>query len=410
VSFSKNGKVLGVAFKLATNALARGWFPAFTLKNAEISLNFGGAVAFQYPPPSPYAGFASAVQAAVVDADTHAAAEDSAEVGDPVALILEPSRELAAQVCDELDKFKPYLTGPRITHGLFVGGVDIRENIRVLRSGCHIVVGTPGRIIDLVESGKMRLGNVRFFVLDEADRLLDTGNQESIMKLHQRAARNIANGGGGKLQTLLFSATLHDPVIKALSTKIQQHPTWVDLKGKDAVPETVHHVVVRVDPRADTSWKERDTKVTTDGVHADSFNPKKISEETMSEAVKRLKPHLLVKLVEKYQMAQAFVFVRTQLDCDHLEAFLVAKGGGKKFSGKVEGGPQNPLSCSVLHGGRSHGERQRNLEAFKEGDVRLLIATDVAARGLDIVVSDLMNALRILPPPPRAGRADGGWC
>ena len=92
-----------------------------------------------------------------------------------------------------------------------------------------------------------------------------------------------------------------------------------------------------------------------------------------------------VQLIEKFQMTQAFVFVRTQLDADNLESFLVAMGGGSRYTGKAEKGKENPYSCVVLHGGRSHGERLRNLEAFKDGDVRLLVCTDVAARGLDIV-------------------------
>jgi ATP-dependent RNA helicase DDX1 len=238
-------------------------------------------------------------------------------------------------------------------------------------------------------------GRVRFFVLDEADRLLDTGNQETILKLHQRCAQGVAkpaNLGAARLQTLLFSATLHDPVVRALSAKIQHHPAWLDLKGQEAVPETVHHVLLRVnpDPAAEPAlaerWRKRDTRLRTDGVHDGDFNPQQPQrEETRSEALKRLKPQLLVELIEKFEMAQAFIFVRTQLDADNLEAFLLAVGGGRAFGGKAESGKENPFSCTVLHGGRPHRERQANLAAFKEGDVRLLICTDVAARGLDIV-------------------------
>ena len=93
-------------------------------------------------------------------------------------------------------------------------------------------------------------------------------------------------------------------------------------------------------------------------------------------------------------MSQAFIFVRTQLDCDHLEEYFLAVGSGAlstgggggrgKFAGKVEKGVENMYSCVVLHGGRSQAERQGNLDAFKDGDVRFLICTDVAARGLDI--------------------------
>ena len=119
-------------------------------------------------------------------------------------------------------------------------------------------------------------------------------------------------------------------------------------------------------------------------MHRADFSPNKMSPETLSEAVKRLKPVLLVELIEKHEMDQAIVFVRTQLDADNLESFLVAHGGGRRFSGKAEKGKENPFSCVVLHGGRQHAERKRNLAAFKEGDVRFLVCTDVAARGLDI--------------------------
>jgi ATP-dependent RNA helicase DDX1 len=195
-----------------------------------------------------------------------------------------------------------------------------------------------------------------------------------------------------------------------------------------------------------------------DGVHHSNFNPNNANEESLSEGVKRLKPLIMVELIEKHQMDQAIVFVRTQLDCDNLEQFLlsyaiqasrlfllavlllsctecrrVRYGGGRKFTGKVEKGKENPFSCVVLHGGRQHAERKRNLAAFKarlehcrcskessndmlvpqDGDVRFLICTDVAARGLDI--AGLPYCINLtLPDKPedyihrigRVGRAD----
>ncbi len=119
--------------------------------------------------------------------------------------------------------------------------------------------------------------------------------------------------------------------------------------GKDAVPETVHHVLVRVNPRKDSRWKKQDTRIKTvgwpprdlfsrreyvklrfnvlarqDGVHHSNFNPNKANEESLSEGIKRLKPLLMVELIEQHQMDQAIVFVRTQLDCDNLEQFLLS--------------------------------------------------------------------------------------
>lgn len=100
----------------------------------------------------------------------------------------------------------------------------------------------------MIESGKMSLHNCRFFVLDEADRLLETGNLEGIRKIFGRLSK--VRTGSRRLQVLMFSATLHSPEIKSLAEQICTFPTWVDLKGKDSVPETVSHLVVRVDPVA----------------------------------------------------------------------------------------------------------------------------------------------------------------
>jgi len=131
--------------------------------------------------------------------------------------------------------------------------------------------------------------------------------------------------------------------------------------------------------------------VITDAVH---HNFGKVEEEVewdvMGEAEKRsqnvkaVKPLVLLRLIEQLDMEQVLVFCRTNLDCDNLEKFFIAAGGGNKFSGKKEGGKQGVYSCCVLAGMRSQQERKQNLEAFKDGDVRILIATDVAARGIDI--------------------------
>jgi ATP-dependent RNA helicase DDX1 len=208
VAFSKNGKHLGKAFSLPArmkNGKGGGWFPALTMKNAEVALNFGddpNTNPLRYPPAKQYAAVGAAAADVVVSAADDTDGDGGGGKGGggggsgkgdgPVALILEPARELAEQVCDEIAKFKKYLSAPNLSHGLFVGGVDVRDNVRTLSGGCHIVVGTPGRVLDLVESGKMRLHDVQFFVLDEADRLLDTGNQQSISKLHAKIKKHCA--------------------------------------------------------------------------------------------------------------------------------------------------------------------------------------------------------------------------
>lgn len=108
-----------------------------------------------------------------------------------------------------------------------------------------------------------------------------------------------------------------------LQEKLMHFPTWVDLKGEDAVPETVHHVVVPVDPRKDVSWQKLRTKVVTDGVHyQDNVRPGNNTPETFSEAVKLLKGEYCVRAMDKLNMDQAIVFCRTKVDCDNLENYL----------------------------------------------------------------------------------------
>ena len=116
-----------------------------------------------------------------------------------------------------------------------------------MRDGCDVAVGTPGRVLDMVESGALELSGVRFFVLDEADRLLDSGNRGAILKLFDRMPKS--GDGFCRLQVLLFSATLHSSDIEELAARLCERPVWVDLRGKDSLlPETVHHACVVVNP------------------------------------------------------------------------------------------------------------------------------------------------------------------
>ncbi|XP_039274906.1 ATP-dependent RNA helicase DDX1-like [Nilaparvata lugens] len=155
-------------------------------------------------------------------------------------------------------------------------------------------------------------------------------------------------------------------------------PTWVDLKGEDAVPETVHHVVVPVDPQADQAWKNYRKHVQTDGVHArDNCSPSANSAEMLSEAVKMMKGEYAVHAINKHKMDKAIIFCRTKLDCDNLERYFNQLGGGPQNR-------NNPYSCVCLHGDRKPHERKSNLERFKRSEVKFLICTDVAARGIDI--------------------------
>jgi ATP-dependent RNA helicase DDX1 len=176
---------------------------------------------------------------------------------------------------------------------------------------------------------------------------------------------------------IVCSATLHAPEVRALADKLMHFPTWVDLKGRDAIPDTVHQAVLMVDAQADQSWRSQKAgeQLRTDGVHAcDRVNDS--SREALSEGIKRLKLPLVKRLIDVHNMDQALIFCRTKLDCDNLEQFLMQAGGGKSLV--------NPYKCACLHADRSPQQRRENLQAFKDAEVRFLICTDVAARGIDI--------------------------
>ena len=415
VSFTKNGAELGEAYALPDFMRGQAIYPAVCLKNAEAGFNFGLAP-FAHGPPAGYQGLAQARPGQTVSAAAAAAAAEAQGVRAPRAIILEPARDLAEQTHDCIVACSKYLQAPSLSSALMVGGTDMRDCIRALKEGVDIVTGTPGRIMDLVEGGKLSLASVRFFVLDEADRLLDTGNSDTIMKLFNRFPKS--GTGTARLQVLLFSATLHAQEVKDLSAKICVNPVWVDLKGKDSVPDTVHHVLVRVNPKADGGWAALQPAAPTDSMHVhDSFKRDGSPPETpeaCSHVIKAVKPHLVRKLIDTLKMDQCMIFCRTNHDCDQLEQFFITLGGGGgKFRGLMEKGKENPYSCVVLGGARSMEERRRNLSAFKEGDVRFLICTDVAARGLDI--KELPYVINVtLPDKPedyvhrigRVGRAD----
>jgi ATP-dependent RNA helicase DDX1 len=173
----------------------------------------------------------------------------------------------------------------------------------------------------------------------------------------------LPKGGAGmdRLQVCFFSATLHSKEITTLADQICHNPTWVDLKGDDIVPDTVHHVFISVDPSAaatvsaatggaaaaaaaaataaataaggSKAWAAAvPANVVTDGVHTKDPSVKAGADElALSEGVKRLKPLLLKRIVDEFNMTQCIIFCRTNLDCDNLEKYLIAEGGGTKF-------------------------------------------------------------------------------
>lgn len=471
VSFSKNGKSLGVAFSLPKHAAAGPLYPAICMRNAEVSVSFAGP--FAHPPPASegWQTIESLPLSLLVRASSSSASSSSSssssgaaagaggkgagggggggggggkkgssagEAVGPVCIILEPARDLAEQTYKAIESMRRYVSSPEVTQACFIGGVDSKEISRQLQGGRvpDIITATPGKLLDLVEGrdARINLSQVRLLVLDEADRF---GSDEEAFKMvsklfnkiKQAIEGDLTTGGDeaaaaasamGRLQVCFFSATLHSPEVTKLSDLMCKHPTWVDLKGKDTVPETVHHLVIPVDPSADRSWalgtgsgKQNNgisasspsvssdslMRFVTDGVHAsDPITARgsqpssttsrggepSLTQEEASEGIKRLKQRMLVSLIDSLKMEQCLIFCRTNVDCDSLEAYLTAVGGGQKWRPGMEKGKENPYSCVVLAGMRSMDERRRNLEAFKSGDVRFLICTDVAARGLDV--------------------------
>lgn len=374
ISFSKNGESLGKAFDIGKRLQGSTFFAAVTLKNAEIKFNFGDTP-FKYPPKGGFVGLAKASGLKTAEAGK-VARKGEVNLKAPYALIIEPSRELAQQTHDQIKLFKKYLPSPGVRELLVMGGDSAKDQLRALAEGVDIVSGTPGRLDDMISTGKLDLSNIHFFVLDEADGLLSQGYGNLVSKIHQQIPK--VSSSGRRLQMIVCSATLHSFEVKKLADKLMHFPTWVDLKGQDSVPETVHHVVCYIDPIKDTSWHKLSRKIQTDGIHADDdTRPGRRSPEALSEAVKILKAEYLMAAIEEHKMDQAILFCRTKLDCDNLEHYLCSRGGGP--SSMV-----NKYSCVCLHGDRRPQERKANLQAFKDGEVRFLICTDVAARGIDV--------------------------
>ena len=481
-------------------------FPAIALKNAEVELNFGAdqatkPFAFLPPPSSSEAGarrtFVALAAAAPLLARRGEKEKESAAAPPPpsssnenqkkklpLALVLEPLKDLAEQTAGVFESLARYLPSPGVSTLLLVGGASgplQAEAKAALRAGAaDVVVGTLGRVASAVDDGSLDLSGVRFFVLDEADRLVDALNADALFSLAARlqAATAAARGGRGgvvggsaaataasaavgaaRLQTLFFSATLHSPRVEAAAARLCPRALRVDLKGAGFVPDSVDHLCVRPDPRADASWLQASPRVPTDGVHAGSSAAALLSQEEggagaaaaaalasgnsdgnegkrkelLSLALKRLKARLFVRVADALRMPRAVVFCRTNHDCVQLARFLsslttTAEGGGgalqdealaaafkeEEEEGVNEGGgegekgggggkkhkkrhgaspssqsspflfPSGPYSCAVLGGARTTDERREALQLFREGKVRFLVATDAAARGIDV--------------------------
>ncbi len=234
------------------------------------------------------------------------------------ALVLTPTRELAAQVHESVVTYGRYLP---LRAAVVFGGVGINPQIDRLRRGVDILVATPGRLLDLVGQRALDLSRVEILVLDEADRMLDMGFIHDV--------RRIINLLPRKRQNLLFSATFSDE-IRSLSGQILHAPVMIEVAKRNAATELVNQLVYAVE-------KER-------------------------------KRELLSFLVGSGRWKQVLVFVRTKHGADRLARQLERDG----------------INTGVLHGDKSQGARTQALAGFKNGKVEVLVATDIAARGLDI--------------------------
>ena len=234
------------------------------------------------------------------------------------ALVLTPTRELAAQVYENVRQYSTYLD---IRSTVIFGGVNQNPQVATLRNGVDVLIATPGRLLDLHNQRLLSLANIEILVLDEADRMLDMGFLRDIKK--------IMSVMPAKRQNLLFSATFSKD-IKALANDILNHPVMVEATPENTTVEAIDQQVYRV--------------------------------------AKGLKPDLLVKLITEGNWEQVLVFTRTKHGANKLTKKLIA----------------SQITAMAIHGNKSQGARTKALDGFKRGSVRVLVATDIAARGLDI--------------------------
>jgi ATP-dependent RNA helicase RhlE len=264
-------------------------------------------------------------------------------------LILTPTRELAAQIGDSLATYGKHLD---LWHTVIFGGVNDKPQIAELRRGVDILVATPGRLIDLMQRGAVKLDSVQLFVLDEADRMLDMGFIHDVKKVVAKLPK--------QRQTLFFSATM-PATIQKLANSLVTNPKHVAV---DPVSSTVDTVAQQV------YFTDKDSK-----------------------------RNLLVHLLESDDYQRVVVFTRTKHGSDRVAKHL--DRAGKRVA--------------AIHGNKAQNARTRALEGFRSGEIQVLVATDIAARGID--VDDISHVINFeLPNVPetyvhrigRTGRAGKG--
>jgi ATP-dependent RNA helicase RhlE len=240
------------------------------------------------------------------------------------ALVLTPTRELAVQVHDSIRTYGKHL---RLSSTCIYGGASMNPQLQTLGRGVDILVATPGRLIDHLERGSVKLANVEVLVLDEADRMLDMGFLPAIKRILAKIP--------SRRQTMLFSATFEDQ-IKKLALEFMRDPQEVQVAARNTVATSVTHRAHPVDGN-----RKRD---------------------------------LLIDILSERWQDQVLVFGKTKHGCNRL-AEQIEKSG---------------ITAVAIHGNKSQGQRLRAMADFKSGQARVLVATDVAARGLDIPLLPLV--------------------
>lgn len=242
----------------------------------------------------------------------------SAEANQARALVLTPTRELAAQVADSVATYGKYLP---LSSAVVFGGVKINPQMMRLRRGADVLVATPGRLLDLYNQRAVKFDQLEVLVLDEADRMLDMGFIHDIKKIISLLPKN--------RQTLMFSATFSDD-IRQLAKGLVNDPVEISVTPRNTTAATVEQWICPVD--------------------------------------KKQKTGLLIQLIRDGDWQQVLVFSRT-------------KHGANKIAKQLEA---SGITAAAIHGNKSQGARTKALADFKRGAVRVLVATDIAARGLDI--------------------------
>ncbi|HZY17940.1 MAG TPA: DEAD/DEAH box helicase [Ramlibacter sp.] len=234
------------------------------------------------------------------------------------ALVLTPTRELAAQVEESVRTYGKYL---QLTSTVIFGGVGMNPQIDRMKKGVDILVATPGRLLDLQQQGFMDLSTVQILVLDEADRMLDMGFIHDVKKVLALMPKD--------KQSLLFSATFSDE-IRDLANALLREPRSVQVTPRNTTVQRITQVVHPVG--------------------------------------RAKKKQLLAHIIQEHDWSQVLVFTRTKFGANHVAEFLNKSG----------------ITAMALHGNKSQGARTQALAGFKSGEIRALVATDIAARGIDI--------------------------